>query len=95
MNILEATMALQDDQVITILAAVAGSWSAMGTLGWWLSGQFRRVEEKASKALAVHEKLDNDRHEQNLINFGRVYVALARKGFPIVLDNDKLLDPPT
>lgn len=87
-------MAQADDQVLTIFAAVAGSWSAMGTLGWWLSGQFRRVEERARVALAAHEALDQQRHDDAMRNFGRVYVALARRGIPVVLDGSEMMDPP-
>jgi hypothetical protein len=83
-----------DQSLLTIFAAVAGSWSAMGTLGWWLSGQFRKTEARATQALASHEALDNQRHEDTLKNFGRIYVALARKGMPVVLNGDTFIDPP-
>jgi hypothetical protein len=87
-------MTLQDDQVMTLVVAFGGSWSAVGALGWWLSGQFRRVEIEATKALSAHEKLDEKRHVENLMNFGRVYVAMAARGMPVVLDGTTMIDPP-
>lgn len=87
-------MTLEGDQVLAVIVGIGGSWSAVGILGWWLSGQFRKVEQTAAAALASHEKLDNERHEQSLMNFGRVYVALARKGFPVVLEGSTMIDPP-
>lgn len=87
-------MTLEGDQVLAVLVGIGGSWSAVGVLGWWLSGQFRATEEKARDALTLHEALDNKRHEDTLLNFGRVYVALARKGYPVVLDGTTMIDPP-
>jgi hypothetical protein len=87
-------MAMEGDQVLAVIVGIGGSWSAVGVLGWWLSGQFRQTEEKARAALADHEALDNRRHEDTLMNFGRVYVALARKGYPVVLKDAQMIDPP-
>jgi hypothetical protein len=82
------------DEMVTLIVAVGGSWPAVGTLGWWLSTQFRRTDEKAAAALAAHEALDQQRHDDTLRNFGRVYVALARRGIPVVLDGSGMMDPP-
>ena len=85
---------MAEDPMLTLLIAVGGSWPAIATLGWWLSGQFRKTDEKAAKALAAHERLDQDRHDATMQNFGRVHVALARKGFPVVLEGSTMIDPP-
>jgi hypothetical protein len=63
-------------------------------LGWWLSGQFRRVEKSAQDALDRHEEKDQAREVASLRNFGRIYVALAQRGYPIVLNGDEMLNPP-
>jgi hypothetical protein len=83
-----------DDPSWTMIAAIGGSWSAVGTLGWWLRDQFRKSDEKAEKRMVEHEALDNAREKTALLNFGRVYVALARKGIPVVLDGQDMLDTP-
>lgn len=85
---------MAEDPMLTLLIAVGGSWPAVATLGWWLSGQFRNTDDKAAKALASHEKLDQERHDATMRDFGRIYVALAKKGFPVVLDGSAMIDPP-
>ena len=67
-------------QVLTIAASLGGSFSAVASLGWWLSGQFRQVEKKTEETIGRHEVVDQNRHEQNLAEFQKIYVALARVG---------------
>lgn len=79
------------DQLVTVGGAVGASYSAIAVLGWWLSGRFRRVEEearkeaervalKADEAIQRHEIIDQQRHEENLRNFQKIFVSLARNG---------------
>jgi hypothetical protein len=58
----------------------AGGPAAVGALGWWLSGKFRKADDnarviaetvavRAQQAIDRHEKIDQDRHVENLSNF--------------------------
>jgi hypothetical protein len=62
-------------------ALQAGGPAAVGALGWWLSGQFRKIERAQSATLGAHEKEDQKRHEENLLRFGDISAALARLGY--------------
>ena len=66
-----------------------GSPAAVWCLGWWLSGKFRAVEKaaqataetvaaKAQAAIDSHELVDRTRHDENLRNFQRIFMTLAR-----------------
>lgn len=53
----------------------------------WLTGSFKRLEiavnklsETTNGLLDSHEDLDQFRHEQNLLRFEKISVALARLG---------------
>jgi hypothetical protein len=63
-----------------LVTAAASSWAAVGTLGWWLSGRFRAVEKSTADTIAKHEVIDQNRHDENLRNFQRIFVKLARHG---------------
>jgi hypothetical protein len=63
-----------------LLSAAASSWGAVGSLGWWLSGRFRAVELATARTIAQHEQIDQSRHEENLENFSRIRIILARNG---------------
>ena len=52
----------------------------IGGLGWWLSGRFRKTEERLDKKLDDHEDQDARRHEENLSRFEKIHIALARMG---------------
>jgi len=80
---------MQWEVVLSAAAAATSSFAAVGTLGWWLSGQFRRVEQRAAEiaervaikaelTIKEHEVLDQRRHDENMGNFQRIFMALAR-----------------
>jgi hypothetical protein len=86
-----ADLPMTFDQFATIGSAVGASYSAIAVLGWWLSGRFRRVEDearkeaekvaiKADEAIQRHELVDQRRHDENLANFQKIFVSLARNG---------------
>lgn len=60
-------------------------------LGWWLSGRFRKSEERADSRidkladdtrlqLNEHENRDQFRHEENLRRFEKISVGLVKLG---------------
>lgn len=75
----------------TLVERIAPAFLAVATLGWWLSGKFRAVEEKTNTrvekleniqrvSMDAHEIKDQLRHDQNLTRFERISVALAKLG---------------
>ena len=72
------------ENILPIIAAAAATVTicgSIGGLGWWLSGQFRKVEKGQEIILDAHETKDQERHEQNLERFRGISVALARLGY--------------
>jgi hypothetical protein len=69
------TIAIYASIFATVTMPVLG---AVATLTWWLSSQFRRVEENARRAMAAHEKVDQGRHEENLERFSEIGKDLTR-----------------
>ena len=67
--------------ILAVAVAVGGSAGSAVGLGWWLSGQFRKVEKVQHAMLIAHEDKDQERHEENLERFGKISVALARMGY--------------
>jgi len=57
------------DTYISAVVAVAGIIGSVFTLGWWLSGRFRLIEQDA-----------HIRHLENLDRFRRIGLALVRLG---------------
>lgn len=83
-------MNLQLAGVIVSVAAVVVI--AIWALGWWLRGQFQQVKDASDarwmtvkdaldEKYDLHERQDQKRHEDNLKQFGRIYVALAQLGW--------------
>ncbi len=66
---------------IETLTAVLTSVASVAGLGWWLRGEFRRVEKGQDAILDAHEAKDQERHEENLERFAQIKVALARLGY--------------
>jgi hypothetical protein len=64
--------------VFTASVTLLSSYAAVATLGWWLSGRFRSVEEHNQATMKNHEILDQTRHEENLNRFSDINVKLAR-----------------
>lgn len=71
-----AMTAINGDTITTIIA-IGGPCGAVFTLGWWLSGRFRQVEEiqrirteelaeAHARQLAAHEAKDQQRHAENV-----------------------------
>ena len=71
---------MNSEVIIALIAAAGSSWGAVGTLGWWLSGRFRAVEYATAATIEKHEQIDQQRHEENLENFAKIRVSLARRG---------------
>ena len=71
---------MEPGTVLTLATMVASSFGAVGTLGWWLSGQFRAVEISTQKMIREHEEVDSRRHEENQVRLGDIDVTLARLG---------------
>jgi len=69
---------MNTELTLTAVAAVLASFSSVASLGWWLSGQFRKVEMKTEETINKHEKVDQQRHDENLRNFQRIYMAMSR-----------------
>ncbi len=65
------------DSALTVFSAFAASFGAVGSLGWWLSGRFRAVEQVTAATIAKHEAIDQERHEENLARFEKVNISLA------------------
>lgn len=66
---------------IEALIAALVSLGSVAGLGWWLRGEFRKVEKAQSNILDVHEEKDQKRHEENLDRFAQIKIALARLGY--------------
>ena len=69
-----------EEQGLTILSMVASSFGAVGSLGWWLSGRFRAVEQKTADTIDQHEHVDNRRHEENLARFSELKIEITKLG---------------
>lgn len=80
-----------DSNIVTTLIAIGGPIGAVFTLGWWLSGRFRKAEiaqrdrgdelaEAQREQLAAHETRDQERHEENLERFRTLSVSVAKLG---------------
>lgn len=80
------------EMALTMATAIASAIGGAAALAWWLSRQFseaRKVfyealehhRETFSEKVDNHERLDQDRHEQNLDRFGSIQVALAKLGY--------------
>jgi hypothetical protein len=50
---------------------------AVATLTWWLSAQFQKVKDEATRAMHAHELVDEKRHEDNLERFSKLSSAVA------------------
>lgn len=61
-------------ETVTPLAGIVG-------LGWWLRSQFSDTKKELYEAYEQHEKQDQSRHEDNLREFAKVFVALAELGW--------------
>ncbi len=70
-----------DSTIVNAALALVGSAASVAGLGWWLSGQFRKVEKAQNNILDAHEEKDQKRHEENLDRFKNISVALARLGY--------------
>jgi hypothetical protein len=70
-----------EPSIINAALAIFGSVASVAGLGWWLSTQFRKVEDSHRAMLVVHEAKDQERHEENLERFKLISVALARLGY--------------
>ena len=79
-----------EEKVIQYFLSIL-SPAGIGGLAWWLSGRFRKAEvnarehadkvaDKAQEAIDKHEEIDERRHGENLKNFQKIFVALARSG---------------
>jgi hypothetical protein len=67
--------------IITAVGATVAICSSIVGLGWWLSGQFRKIEKGQDAILDAHEEKDQKRHEENLERFRLISIALARLGY--------------
>lgn len=64
---------MKAEMITAGVAVVSLAVSFMGsifTLGWWLSGKFRKIEKEASK-----------KHLENLERFRRIGLALSKLGY--------------
>ena len=80
-----------DNTIIAVFGAIAATPTAVFCLGWWLSGQFRKVETTAREAaekvelktqqvIEHHEEIDQERHKENVENITQIKLILARNG---------------
>mgnify|MGYP001609687870 CR=1 FL=1 len=66
---------------IETLIAMLVSLGSVAGLGWWLRGEFRKVEKGQGAILDAHEAKDQERHEENLERFTQLKIGLARLGY--------------
>lgn len=89
-----------DNGVLTLLGVIAATATSSAGLGLWISHQFDNQRTSFYRALDAqrvsfeakvdaHEKVDQDRHEENLGRFGDVREALARMGAGVPPTNDR------
>lgn len=77
---------------LKLVIDVAAPIASAVVLGWWVRSQFSETKREMYQHTEVvknqltalykeHEKSDSDRHESNLGNFQRIFVALAELGW--------------
>lgn len=67
------------DPATAIVSAL--SVGSVWTLGWWLRGQFNKIDSRSEARWMEHESKDQGRHEDNLRRFGNINAALASLGW--------------
>ena len=76
---------------LPVVTAVLSTLVTVGSLTWKLSSNMNRIAQTAKDtadtvaaaarvSLAEHEDKDQERHEENLQRFQRIFVALAKLG---------------
>ena len=76
---------------LPVVTAVLSTLVTIGSLTWKLSGNMNKIAQAAKDtadtvaaaariSLAEHEDKDQERHEENLQRFQRIFVALAKLG---------------
>jgi hypothetical protein len=66
---------------LKLILEFVGPFSAVATLGWWLRGQFSERDRLLYARMDEIKAENQTRHEQNLSQFSRVYVALTQLGW--------------
>lgn len=61
---------------VSMFGFVLAASTAFAKLVWWLSDQFKTIQENLTKLLDSHEQLDQRRHEDNIIRFTKIETKL-------------------
>lgn len=64
------------EHLYSAIMTLASATTPVAFLGWWLKSQFDKVEKATARALVEHEKIDQERHEENLNRFTNISISI-------------------
>jgi hypothetical protein len=66
--------------IAVAFSAFVGGLAGVASLTWWLSRQFQAVKDSVLIKLEEHERLDNERFQNQSIAIMRIEMALQGEG---------------